>query len=192
MLFPDERRIRLLEAAAAILDAAPNRRLNTVSLNKALFYLDLLSLRDKGSTFTQNAYIALEMGPVVAKYPTKLIKAMEREGIATQGEMGLANPVTLIRLPSLTRVTGEISEMASSIAKWCARQTSKMISDYSHNNIGWIIAREDERHSGKKQVIDMNIAMQQIVNDDPWVNSALSQSSQAACNLMDTKKGLVW
>ena len=44
----NEKSERLIEAAAAILNAAPDHRLNAVVLNKALFYLDLASLRDRG------------------------------------------------------------------------------------------------------------------------------------------------
>ena len=58
----NEKSERLIEAAAAILNAAPDRRLNAVVLNKALFYLDLASLRDRGETVTHNSYIALEKG----------------------------------------------------------------------------------------------------------------------------------
>ena len=165
---PEEKRIRLIEAAAALLQAAPRQRLNTVALNKGLFYLDLVSLRDHGVTFTHNVYVALPMGPVVAKYPERLIKPLEEEGVAVQNAEGLANPVSLISLPKFTQVTDEVLEIASNVSRWCSHRTSTQVSDFSHNNPGWIVARNDEQHAGGiKQIIDMHIAMQQIVEADP-------------------------
>lgn len=41
---PNDRSQRLLEAASAVLHAAPDHSLNAVVLNKVLFYLDLASL----------------------------------------------------------------------------------------------------------------------------------------------------
>ena len=80
-----EKSERLMEAAAAILNAAPEHRLNAVVLNKALFYLDLASLRDRGEPVTHNSYIALQNGPVVAKYQQRLIEQLESRGMNTDG-----------------------------------------------------------------------------------------------------------
>lgn len=193
IMSPDEKRLRLIEAAAALLDAAPGRRLNTVSLNKGLFYLDLASLRDCGETFTQNSYVALPQGPVVAKYPDRLLKPLMSEGIAVRTVAGLANPVALVRLPEFIRLTPTVREIAERVAKWCSQKTSKGLSDYSHENPGWIIAREQEEHAGgKKQVIDMIIAMQQIVEVDPWMNSPLDDVTKSACNAADITEGHPW
>ena len=79
----------LIEAASAVLNAAPNRRLNAVVLNavvlnKVLFYLDLDALRDRAETMTGNAYIAIQQGPVVAKYSQRLIGQLETRGIGRQ------------------------------------------------------------------------------------------------------------
>ncbi len=73
---------KLTDAAAAILRCAPNNELNIVVLNKALFYVDLVSLRDYGNTLTENTYIALENGPVVAKYQQRLVKPLAEARIA--------------------------------------------------------------------------------------------------------------
>jgi hypothetical protein len=190
---PDEKNARLLEAAAVLLFAAQDQRLNTVSLNKALFHLDLGSLRDFGQVFTFTPYIALDMGPVVAKYEKRLIKPLEEAGIATQSEDGLALPVSLNRLPQFHLINPDIRDLAERVSQWCSGQTSWGVSDFSHQNPGWIIAREEERHaSGKKQVIDMNIAMQQIVDHDPWMNEPLSVASLAACRSADDAKGDPW
>jgi Protein of unknown function (DUF4065) len=190
---PDEKRVRLIEAAAALLDAAPRRRLNTVSLNKGLFYLDLASLRDFGETFTNNTYIALPQGPVVAKYPARLIKPLQEEGIAEQKSEGLANPVLLLKLPRFAWITSDVRKIAQNVARWCSDKSSVEVSEFSHRNPGWLIAREDEAQAnGKKQVIDMYIAMQQILDDDPWLSDPITKASLAACNLADSRKGQPW
>ena len=190
---PDEKRLRLIEAAAVLLDAAKNRRLNTVSLNKALFYLDLASLRDCGETFTRNPYVALPQGPVVAKYPERLIEQLEKDGIAKQSVAGLACPVSLVKLPGFRRITPEVKELAEKVSRWCSDKSSTELSKFSHDNPGWIVAFEDEKYAGGiKQVIDMNIAMQQIVDSDPWMSQNDDVSSRAACEAADTTEGEPW
>ena len=97
---PENERHRLLEAAAALLSAAKDKRLNTTNLNKAVFYLDLFALRYLGAPVTRSAFIALKLGPVVAKYEKRLIKPLMEEGIAVQEEEGMAKPIRLVREPS--------------------------------------------------------------------------------------------
>lgn len=190
---PDEKRARLIEAAAALLEAAHNRRLNTVSLNKALFYLDLASLRDCGDTFTKASYVALHYGPVVAKYPARLLKPLEADDIAVQSEEGLANPVTLVKLPEFTLITPKVKEIARSVSRWCSGRSSSELSKYSHENPGWVIAFDNQRHEGRaKQIIDMNIAMQQIVDSDPWTSEPFSDASRVACEAADNYRGQPW
>jgi hypothetical protein len=90
-----EKMERLVEAAAAVLNAAPSHRLNTVVLNKVLFYLDLASLRDRATTVTGNTFVGIQQGPVVAKYPQRLIAQLEKRGIAKQSPY-FWNPVRAI------------------------------------------------------------------------------------------------
>ena len=188
----DEKRVRLIEAAATLLDATVEKRLNTVALNKALFYLDLVSLRDSGEVFTRNSYIALEQGPVVAKYQDRLIKSLERSGIATQAVEGSAKPVRLLRLPEFTRINPTVRAIAVKVSRWWAKSSAEL-SSYSHDNPGWIIACEEAKPAGgSKKPIDMNIAMQQIVDDDPWTTEPLDAIQRAACEIADTLRGNPW
>lgn len=189
----DEKRARLIEASAALLMAAPGHRMYTVSLNKGLFYLDLVSLRDRGTTFTQNTYIALPMGPVVAKYPKRLIGALQEEGVAKQEIVGLANPVTLIKAPTFDWADDEIREIAKKVSQFCSKRTTAQVSDYSHENPGWLMAIDGpHRASGVKKPIDMYIAMQQIVDDDTWMNGPLDEASIMNCNEADHLVGQMW
>jgi hypothetical protein len=190
---PKEQRGRLLEAAAALLEATPSRRLLTVSLNKGLFYLDLVCLRDCGETFTKNSYVALQMGPVVAKYNERLIVPLKEEGIAEQQPSGNAKPVKLLRVPEFQWATEDVRRIAKKVSRWCHEESSAVASEYSHGNQGWLIARENERRAnGRKQTIDLNIAMQQIITKDPWLDEPLSATSLKFCAAAITKKGNTW
>jgi hypothetical protein len=190
---PEEKRARLLEAAAALLNAAPEHCMNTVSLNKGLFYTDLACLRDQGETFTGNSYIALAMGPVVAKYPDRLIRPLSQERIAEQHARENAKPVILLSLPKFKWITDDVMDITRKVSRWCCNQTSASLSEFSHGNAGWLIAREDEQYAnGQKQVIDLHIAMQQIMDGDPWMDQPLTSATIAACNLADSKAGRPW
>jgi uncharacterized phage-associated protein len=188
----DEKRTRLIEAAAVILDAAPRKRLNTVSLNKALFYLDLASLRDTGETFTGNTFIAIKYGPVVAKYPKRLIGALQEDGVARQESCGLASPVTLEAMPDTHAMTAEIRQVAREVADFCARRTAGFLSDISHKNPGWDIAWKEGQRKGYFRPINMLIAMQQIADDDPWLQRPLDEEERAACERADVAGSQTW
>lgn len=164
---------RLIEAAAAVLNAAPEHRLNAVVLNKTLFYLDLASLRDHGETVTQNSYIALEQGPVVAKYQKRLIDELESRGIAKQiSEWDGSKPILLESCPEhLQYVDADRLILASAVTAFFASATSRQASDYSHENSGWEIAWNEYKRTRTPAVIDMRIALQQIVEDDPWMDT---------------------
>src|SRR4051812_10790778 len=75
---------KLMETAMAVLQATPERQLKIVVLNKALFYLDLLALRDLGETVTGQEYVALPQGPVLDNYRTTLVNALTASGYAEQ------------------------------------------------------------------------------------------------------------
>lgn len=163
---------RLIEAASAVLNAAPNRRLNTVVLNKALFYLDLASLRDRAATITGNTYIAIQQGPVVAKYPQRLISQLEARGIGKQiSEWDGSKPVLLESCPEHFQfIDADAMILVSAVTAFFAEATSRHASDYSHENPGWRLAWNEFRRSGKPCPINMRVALQQIVEDDPWMD----------------------
>ncbi len=188
-----EKSRRLLEAAAVILAESAGQTLNIVSLNKAIFYLDLVSLRDIGETFTQNVFVALSKGPVVAKYNKRLVKALADEGIATQSNAGLARPVTLQKLPTFLELTERVNGSAREIAQWISGKTSAEASDFSHDNIGWALAyREGLQGCGMAAPINMHLAMQQIVEDDPWLSVPFTRDSDTAFHAADLDQGNVW
>jgi hypothetical protein len=167
-----EKSERLIEAASAVLNAAPNRRLNAVVLNKVLFYLDLASLRDRAETVTGNIYIAIQQGPVIAKYPQRLIGQLETRGIGRQiSEWDGSKPVLLETCPEhFQYVNTEALILVSAVTSYFADGTSRQASEYSHENPGWRLAWNEFRRSGKPCPINMRVALQQIVEDDPWMD----------------------
>jgi len=189
-----EKRERLLQAAAIVLDAAPEKELNAVTLNKALFYLDLAVLRDTGHTVTNNSYIALENGPVVAQYVKRLIRPLEERGVAKQEERwDGAKPVVLVSTPVATEIESpDVLALAAKISRHFAGMTSKQASDYSHQNMGWQIAWDKYAREGKPSSINMQIAMQQIIEDDPWMHVPLTGEERKAIDFADRGEGDDW
>lgn len=192
----EEKSERLLEAATEILVASPGRSLNVVALNKALFYLDLVALRDTGAPITHNTYLALGWGPVVAKYPTRLVGELEKRGYARQvtNTDALAKPVQLIREPEVRRyVPPELRARVAEIAMWSSARTSTALSDISHDNPGWRLAYEQGvKLGGKPEPIDMLVAMQQIVASDPWLDEALTDTERTQAVSADSEEGTGW
>jgi Protein of unknown function (DUF4065) len=172
---PNEKSQRLIEAASAVLHAAPGHSLNVVVLNKVLFYLDLVSLRDRGETVTQNSFIALQNGPVIAKYPKRLIGSLEEQGIARQeSRWDATKPLVLVKSPThFEFLDSDSMIMVSDVASFFADATSAAASDYSHKNPGWQIAWNQYQRELKPMAINMRIAMQQIVESDPWMTTPL-------------------
>lgn len=144
------------------------------ALNKALFYLDLHALRDAGAAMTGTTYMALPAGPVVAKYQKRLIGALEEAGLAEQdiSEDEASKPMCLVSAPMTTHLTPEQLAMITRLGSWAGRKTATELSDMSHRNEGWKLAW-DEGLGAKKvaRPIDLRIAMQQILDLDPWVDA---------------------
>lgn len=172
----NEKSRRLIEAASAVLHAAPDRSLNAVVLNKALFYLDLASLRDRGETITHNTYIALQNGPVVAKYPQRLIKPLEEQGIAQQiSRWDGSKPIVLEScLQHFEFLDADALITVADVTAFFADATSRVASEFSHKNPGWQLAWDQYQREAKPAAVNMRIAMQQIVEADPWMQIPLA------------------
>lgn len=188
-----EKSDRLIEAATAILTVAPGQRLNAVVLNKALFYLDLAALRDRGQTVTGNAYLALPNGPVVARYPQRLIAELTRRGLGRQtSEWNGARPVQLHSPVTQFRyLDAEALSLVSAVTSFFASTTSGQASDYSHENPGWLQARSEVLRTGRPVAIDLRIALQQIIEDDPWMDSPLTDDDELLA-AADAADGAEW
>lgn len=163
-----EKRGRLLEAAVALLQGAPNGELKVVLLNKGLFYLDLVCLRDQGHSATGATFMALPQGPVVAKYDRHLVGALEHEGLAEQIQDGMAKPIRLKQRPAKYEYLDEATlKLAEEMGRDVARLTSATASEFSHKNPGWRLAYDSGLGAGKgAKPINMLVALQQLNDSD--------------------------
>ena len=189
-----EKKTRLMEAAEALLSAAKDHELNVVNLNKALFYLDLHALRDLGHAVTGNTFIALEMGPVVAKYKQRLIKPLVEAGLAVQLQRGQARPVQLVKKTAhFEFLQKDEARIADKIGKWISSLSATDASKYSHENPGWDLAYSAGLKAHKTALpINLLIAMQQIAACDPWLNEPLTPALKDAFKAADKGEGVSW
>lgn len=184
---------RIIDAAVALLAAAPGHRMSLVQLNKALFYLDLASLRDEGETLTRSAYVALNQGPVLAKYKKRLVGELERQGLARQESgSGLAKPVCLEEHAIDAKPLSEKHrELAEKVARWASRRTAGDLSELSHQNIGWQLAHAEGQGASKPpRPIDLSIAMQQLVDEDPWLDEPLDSEMLETVSRVDRRENI--
>lgn len=186
-------RSKLLEAAMALLQAAPRQQLNVVVLNKALFYLDLHALRDFGTTVTEQEYVALDQGPVVDSYREILVKPLVEGGLAEQLQAsagGYRWKPLRVKNPLKTFVC--LDEREQELARYISASflssnsfISAAVSAFSHNNPGWRTAFSKHEDGRPYVKIDMLLALQQLDSDDDdaaWLNEPLDADTMAICN----------
>lgn len=163
--------------AAKLLMGYAGGSLQRTHLNKALFYLDLYWLADRGQTFTGTKYVALPNGPVVDNYRTVLIEplinshgAIEEIVHVSPGIEGklihLRNPVTPPTDQHLELLARRVIDIVKSAVD---------ISEVSHQNLAW-------GHSfalGSGTPINMVLALEQVSEEDPWVNEDFTPEEQA-------------
>ena len=95
-------------------------------------------------------------------------------------------------MPDTHAMTPEIRDVAREVAEFCARKTVTSLSDISHKNPGWDIAWKEGQRKGCVRPINMLIAMQQIVDDDPWMQRPLDEAERAACERADVAGSQTW
>jgi hypothetical protein len=163
---------RIVEAAMAVLHATAGGQLGITVMNKALFYADLCGLRDTGQTITRSGYVALPQGPVLNHYERSLVRALEQLGLAEQTTDGWEKPLVLrCALKGYETLSDEEVGIAQLVARKIQHKSAGWVSDYSHENEGWIRAFRQ----GTGSSIDMIIALQQVIENDPWLDDADDQ-----------------
>jgi hypothetical protein len=169
----EDRLERQVRTAAAFLDEVKDHELKAVVFNKALFYADLAALRDLGRTLTGSSYTAAPLGPMLTNFKV-LVKELEDRGIAKQVEDGDARPIRAVRRFN-PRLPTEEAVIVRRISAAASDWTSTGVSDLSHENIGWILGR-----NAPNKRINLIIAMQQIVDHDPWLDAPLTEEESEA------------
>jgi hypothetical protein len=176
---------KLMEATMAVLQATPERQLNIVVLNKALFYLDLFALRDLGTMITGQDYVALPQGPVVDGYKSEIIRPLTAAGLAEQLQIDKARPVRVVRpLAQFEHLNASELHFAQVVGAGFTPFTSTMVSAYSHENPGWVLARRSYVPGGPPLRINMRLALQQLCEDDGddvWLETPLDAATMVIC-----------
>lgn len=186
------KRSKLLEGAMALLQATPSKLLNIVVLNKALFYLDLYALRDLGKLVTEQKYFALPQGPVVGKYDKKLVSGLQRAGWAEQLHKGKAKPISIIREIQFTLLSDSELALATQVAAFAHKFSSSQISDYSHENPAWRTSFSKYSPGRPATQIDMQLALQQVLDEDPWLSEPLDPKTKAIATHIQHSALLDW
>lgn len=125
-----------------------------------------------GDTVTGQRYFALPKGPVVDKYEKRIVKQMTKAGWVTQLMDGKAKPLLVAKpFSTFDALTTDELQLAEQVSKRFETMTSTAASDLSHNNAGWILARSRHREGHAAVLIDLHVAMQELLDDDPWLNT---------------------
>lgn len=174
---------KLMEATMAVLQATPERQLKIVVLNKALFYLDLYALRDLGRVITGQEYVALPQGPVVQEYKTVLVGALTKSKLAEQLQIDgdKAKPIRVLKpLEQFQYLEASELRLAEKMGASYTTLTSLAVSELSHANPGWIMARRNHVEGRPPPTINMRLALQQLCDDDDaWLEAPLEPSVMA-------------
>jgi hypothetical protein len=179
---------KLTEAAMAVLQASPERKLNITVFNKALFYLDLYALRDLGDVVTGMDYVALPQGPVLDSYSAGLVRPLTNAGLAEQLDEGKAKPIRALRtVTQFAYLSASELSLAEMIGGSFSSFTSKAVSDHSHNNPGWKLAFRGYVEGRPAHKINMMLALQQLDEPDDddiaWLDAPLDTETMAICNI---------
>jgi hypothetical protein len=187
---------RLKQAVMAALQAAGGA-MQIVNLNKALFYVDLVALRDFGTTITGQEYLALENGPVVMNYDRRIVETLVNAGCAVQEQdpSGYGKPLRVTApMDVFTALSDNELKVVRSVAKYVVKQTAKSLSDLSHNNPGWQLAYRGK--GAKAEAINMRIALQQLddndADDNGWLRAPLNDDEQTAVAAAAIEDGVPW
>lgn len=119
-----------------------------VKLNKVLFYSDFLHFAQKGTPITGALYQRLQHGPAPRKLlPVRL--EMMRAGDAYLDKSYYMGRVPVARLvakrpPNLSLFTPDELKFVDNIIKMVSDGTASDISNLSHDEMGWKLARHKE------------------------------------------------
>ena len=169
---------RMLYAAKLILTLA-GCDVQRTNLIKALFYLDLLWLRDTGKTYTGEAYVALPQGPVVDGYKVRLIEPLLADPDVVEKSVRLFPNATakMLRMSADAPMPDDehLEITARRVVERVAGQRAVDVSELTHENVAWLTAIR----KGNGTPINMVLALQQVIDDDPWLDAAQTVDERA-------------
>lgn len=91
------------------------------NLNKALFYFDLVCLRDEGAAYTGSTFVALEHGPVVDRYRSVLV-----EGLAKTGRVEVDEQPIFQYVSTTLRNIGVVPDLGTEERNTAARKVGEL------------------------------------------------------------------
>jgi len=167
-----------LHLASRALIAAAGGAMQITNLNKALFYFDLICLRDEGAAYTGAHYVAIEHGPVVNDYRRVVVEGLKRTRLVEVSEERFYQHVS-----TTLRNIGVDPDLGSDARNAAARRVGELaggrraveMSELSHHNLGWRAAFQ----AGAGSRIHLAVAMQQIVESDEWLSAELDAEERA-------------
>lgn len=166
-------RERLQRAARVLIGRVPQRSIQLTNLNKALFYFDLVCLRDHGNTYTGATYVALQHGPVVQNYKSELTEKLTADGrVRLVLEDTWGHPSKRLALVGEPEDLGDadLDAAAARVAERLGTDRATEVSRLSHENLAWLVAHG----RGKGTKMDMRLAMHQVMDDDDWMSADLT------------------
>jgi hypothetical protein len=132
---------------------------------------------------------------VVAKYPERLVGALEKSGLAIQAdEDDGSKPVSLTKEPPPPKyLSGPQLEILEQTGRWAKEKGATWLSEFSHRNVGWEVAYANGLQSGRPaQAIDLHLAMQQLAEDDAWLSAELTDEEHRTFSSVDDEAGTDW
>jgi len=122
-------------------------RYGQVKLNKLLYYIDFLAYRDLGKPITGARYQRLQWGPAaVAMKPIQEEMAAEGDLLVRSSPFGgfeQKKPIA-VRHADMSRFSGSEVAFAESIILALWNLGAGQVSDLSHEDVGWKLARDGE------------------------------------------------
>lgn len=140
------------------------------NLNKALFYFDLVCLRDRGETYTKTPFVALPYGPVVQNYKAELLEKLVADGrvrsVEEDGGWYVSKRLELADDEHHTFGDDYLDRKAGEVAKALGTDRATEVSRLSHENLAWKVAIK----AGSGTPMDMRLALHQVLDDDEWMS----------------------
>lgn len=177
-------RHRLIEASAVLLEVFGDGQFRARDLSTALFYLDLLVLRDAGFLLTGANFFALPTCPAVWADPELLVRILVQTGALREEDGRLSRAkkfegATYLDMNILMTLAKEVREFLFPNPSFSI-------------NPGWKAAMARSAASGQPQPIGMGLAMQQVVDPDPWIDAPAEQRLGSAFSAAEEQSQEPW
>jgi hypothetical protein len=146
---PDVSDAMLQELVLYICNASEgDEAFGATKLNKLLFFCDFEHYRATGRSITGHDYVKQEFGPVPKGMPEIMMRMHDEDKIAIREESATGGyvrkrPVGL-RTPNVSKFTSEQIDLVHRVIRRFQAHNASCISEFSHQFIGWKVARTDE------------------------------------------------